>query len=582
MRRHERFALFALVAAMVVVLAACAETTPEAAPASPPTLAPGAIELVAGPVGAASPCARVDGPACAFEPANFSEPTVIDNPWLPMRPGMQWVYEGTTNEDELLEHQVIITVTDLTKVVNGIETVVSWDLDFSDGELVEQELAFFAQDDDGNVWRMGEHPEEFEDGEFVGAPTWLGGIDGASAGISMLGEPAVGMLSYSQGWAPPVEFIDRGRVDLMGQETCVAYDCFTDVLVIDEFNTEEFGAHQLKYFAPGVGNVRVGWAGNDETREELELVAMYQLDAEALLDVRAAALEIEAHAYDVSPAVYALTDPAIAVGEDPAPSLCSSHEGLSCSFARASFTNPTVIDNVLLPMTPGTQLVYEGTTNEEGELLDHRVVITVTDLTKVIDGVEAVVSWDLDYSDGDLVEAELAFFAQDDDGNVWRLGEHPEEYENGIVVDAPTWIAGIEGASAGVSMPGDPSAAVRSYSQGWAPTVGFNDRARVGEIGSETCVAAGCYSDVLVVEEFNIYEPGASQLKYFAPGVGNVAVAWAGADTTQEVLELVSVAQLDAAAMDDVRNAAIELEEHAYAISPNVYGLTGAMRLPGE
>ena len=228
-----------------------------------------------------------------------------------MTPGTQLVYKGTTNEDdELLDHQVIITVTDLVKVINGIETVVSWDLDFSDGELVEAELAFFAQDNDGNVWRMGEHPEEYEDGEFVDAPTWIAGINDAVAGITMLADPVVGTLSYSQGWAPEVEFIDRGRVEEVGQPTCVEFDCYDNVLTIAEFNVVEVGAAQLKHFARGIGNIGVGWTGTDETQEELELVSVEELDATALVDVNIAALELDAHAYLVSPNVYGQTEPA--------------------------------------------------------------------------------------------------------------------------------------------------------------------------------------------------------------------------------------------------------------------------------
>jgi hypothetical protein len=259
---------------------------------------------------AASLCNRVDGPSCAFDHDNFGDPTMIDNPWLPMRPGTRLVYEGTTNEDNvMLGHRVVITVTDLTKIIDGIESVVSWDLDFSNGELVEAELAFFAQDDDGNVWRMGEHPEEYEGGVLVDAPTWLAGIAGAKAGISILGKPVVGTLSYSQGWGPAVEFIDRAQVAESGVETCVPAGCFTDVLIIDEFNTEEANARQLKFFAPGVGNIRVDWTGEDETQEELELVSVTLLDGNELVEVRAAALELESHAYEISPTVYGRTQP---------------------------------------------------------------------------------------------------------------------------------------------------------------------------------------------------------------------------------------------------------------------------------
>ena len=574
MRRLE---VPAVAAALLLVLSACASESSEPETTSLPVAAAAIAEPASPTTTGPSLCARVDGPSCEFDPDNFDNPTVIDNEWLPMTPGTQAVYEGTTNEDdELLEHQVIITVTDLTKVIDGIETVVSWDLDFSDGELVEAELAFFAQDNDGNVWRLGEHPEEYEDGEIVDAPTWIAGVDGAKAGISMLADPVEGTLSYSQGWAPEVEFIDRGQVHETGAETCVEFDCFTDVLVIAEFNVEEAGAAQLKYFASGIGNVQVGWTGNDETQEELELVSFEQLDPAALVDVRAAALELEASAYEVSPNVYGRTEPAVNTGGPTVDgsSMCTSLDGPSCEFDPDNFDNPTVIDNEWLPMTPGTQAVYEGTTNEDDELLEHQVIITVTDLTKVIDGIETVVSWDLDFSDGELVEAELAFFAQDNDGNVWRLGEHPEEYEDGEIVDAPTWIAGVDGAKAGISMLADPVEGTLSYSQGWAPEVEFIDRGQVHETGAETCVEFDCFTDVLVIAEFNVEEAGAAQLKYFASGIGNVQVGWTGNDETQEELELVSFEQLDPAALVDVRVAALELEASAYVISPNVYGKT--------
>ncbi len=77
------------------------------------------------------------------------------------------------------------------------------------------------------------------------------------------------------------------------------------------------------------------------------------------------------------------------------------------------FDKSTHIDNEWMPLKPGIRLIYEGTTVDDGKTLPHRVVINVTDLTKVIGGVRSVVTWDLDYSDGELVEAEIAFFAQD-------------------------------------------------------------------------------------------------------------------------------------------------------------------------
>ena len=245
-----------------------------------------------------------------FDSNRFDSPTIIANEWLPLQPGKRWVYEGTAVEDgESLSRRIEFTVTDLTKEIAGLRTVVAWIVDSNDGEVVEKEIAFYAQDNDGNVWYLGEHPEEYEDGEFVAAPTWIAGLEDARAGIKMMAEPQLGMPSYYQGWGPAVEWSDYGQVDQMGQETCVPVDCYEDVLVIAESSLGETGAFQLKYYARGAGEVRVGWKGADETQEELELVDLVHLSPEALAEVRALTLELEKHAYEISPDVYAHTSP---------------------------------------------------------------------------------------------------------------------------------------------------------------------------------------------------------------------------------------------------------------------------------
>ena len=247
-----------------------------------------------------------------LNPDSFARSTEIDNPWLPLKPGTRLVYEGSTVEDDgtVVPHRVEINVTDLTKEIGGIASVVTWDLDYSDDELVEAELAFYAQDDAGNVWRMGEHPEEYDAGEFVAAPTWLHGIQEAKAGIMMHANPQVGTPSYAQGWAPAVDWTDRGKVDEFTQ-TCVPVECYEEVLVIAETSASEPDAEQLKYYARGVGNVRVGWRGaGEKTQEVLELVKIEYLNPEALAEARAEALKLDKHAYEVSDKVYGQTPPA--------------------------------------------------------------------------------------------------------------------------------------------------------------------------------------------------------------------------------------------------------------------------------
>jgi hypothetical protein len=95
----------------------------------------------------------------------------------------------------------------------------------------------------------------------------------------------------------------------MGAATCVPLDCYSDVLVIDEFSRDQPGAHQLKYYAPGVGGVRVGWRGaNEEEQEVLVLVELEHLNAEQMAKVRRTVLQQESRAYELSE-VYTRTAP---------------------------------------------------------------------------------------------------------------------------------------------------------------------------------------------------------------------------------------------------------------------------------
>ena len=244
-----------------------------------------------------------------FDPSLFDDSSAtIDNEWLPLTPGTRWVWKGSTEEDgESIPHRLVFTVTDLTKVINGVRTVVGYDRDFSRGRLVEAELIFLAQDKHGNVWHFGQYSETWEEGEFIGGQAWLvGRVEGAKAGIMMLGEPRLGTPAYSEGFAPaPYYWDDFGKVFKTGQKTCTPAGCFTDVLVIDEFEPAKPGAHQLKYYARGVGNVRTGWRGTDADREVLALEEVRQLSPEAIAIARTRALELEARA-----SVYGGTPPA--------------------------------------------------------------------------------------------------------------------------------------------------------------------------------------------------------------------------------------------------------------------------------
>jgi hypothetical protein len=243
----------------------------------------------------------------------FSDPTRIDNRWFPLRPGTKYVWEGSEHrEGKRVAHHVVFIVTDLTKMVDGVRTRVVWDRDFADGVLSEGELAFDAQDDAGNVWSYGEYPEEWEGKKIAGAPsTWFPGLDGAKGGILMLAKPRVGGPSYQQGFAPKISFGDRARVKQVLKRVCVPAGCYRNVVQIEEWTPEEPGARQLKYHAPGVGTIKVGFESGAQ-REELHLIRVQRLSPAALAQVRKQALAIDRRGYKVSPKLYGKTPRAVA------------------------------------------------------------------------------------------------------------------------------------------------------------------------------------------------------------------------------------------------------------------------------
>jgi hypothetical protein len=235
-----------------------------------------------------------------LDPANFDgTSTKIDNRYLPYKPGTLFVYEGSDLVDgERTPHRVEFIVTDLTKVVNGVRTVVIWDRDYSRGVLEEAELTFFAQDKSGNVWHLGQYSEIYEGKELAGARGFLVGyLDGARAGIMMQAHPRPNTPSYSEGYAPPpISWTDRARISQVGQKVKVPAGSYEDVLVTEEYSDKQPDAFQTKYYAPGVGNVRVGFEGADVEGETLQLVSVTQLDADGLVRARAQVMELDARA----------------------------------------------------------------------------------------------------------------------------------------------------------------------------------------------------------------------------------------------------------------------------------------------
>jgi len=193
------------------------------------------------------------------------------------------------------------------------------------------------------------------------------------------------------------------------------------------------------------------------------------------------------------------------------------------------------IDNPFFPLVPGTVFRYAGDTSDGHETDE----VTVTREKKRILGVAATVVRDIVHVDGALAEDTFDYYAQDEDGNVWYLGEDTKEYENGVVVSTlGTWLAGVNGARPGIIMLAHPRVG-NSYQQEFAAGVA-EDRARVTSLSKTVTVPYGTFTRCLRTLESTPLEPGVTSNKLYARGVGEVLeVAQQGA----ERIELVSVSK---------------------------------------
>ena len=119
-----------------------------------------------------------------LDPADFT--VEVDNPYWPMRPGSTWVYRGTDTTGTL--QRIVITVTDETKAIaNGVEARVVHDVVTESGTPVEITDDWYAQDKAGNVWYLGEHVTNYENGQVV---DHAGSFEAASSSITSSARPS--------------------------------------------------------------------------------------------------------------------------------------------------------------------------------------------------------------------------------------------------------------------------------------------------------------------------------------------------------------------------------------------------------
>jgi hypothetical protein len=243
---RERWQLIAAPALTIAIIAAAMIWLRPASPG------------VTGPVLIDNPAGVVDGVDYHpdIDPADFS--TLIDNPYMPLVPGTTLTYEGG-NE------RVVITVSDSTRSVMGVDALVVRDREYDGERLIEDTEDWFAQDDEGNVWYFGEATAECRDGTILNrSGEWQAGVDGAQPGIVMLAAPRVGDYYRQEYYRGHAE--DVARVRELGATVTLQGTTYQNVIVTEDFTALEPGQLEHKAYAPDVGLIQEGPAGASAVR----------------------------------------------------------------------------------------------------------------------------------------------------------------------------------------------------------------------------------------------------------------------------------------------------------------------------
>jgi hypothetical protein len=239
-----------------------------------------------------------------------------------------------------------------------------------------------------------------------------------------------------------------------------------------------------------------------------------------------------------------------------------------------SFTEPATVTNPLFPVVAGGQTLQLG--HEEGEPL--RVEVTTLPRTRTVTWagrqIDAVVSQYVAYRSGRIAEVALDYYAQDDDGGVWYLGEDVDNYEDGVVADHEgSWLAGEDGPG-GLIMPAEPRRGA-VYRPENIPDLVFEE-VTVQDDGVTADGPRGPVDGAIATEE-HLME-GTVEHKVFAPGYGEFR-----AEAADELVEVALAVPTDAtpgeppAVLTELADGAARVFDDAAANAGAVRDLVDAM-----
>ena len=185
-----------------------------------------------------------------FDPANFGAP--VANSYFPLVPGTRSVLRGV--KDGLTQTERCHGDRPDQQIL-GVTATVIHDVSLHHGRPLEETFDWYAADDDGNVWYMGEDTKEFDaDGHVISTEgSWEAGVDGAVPGIIMLADPQVNDAYRQEFYAGQAE--DQAWIVRMGGRFTVPYGTVHDVIRSLEWTRLEPNVVTLKVYAPDLGIV---------------------------------------------------------------------------------------------------------------------------------------------------------------------------------------------------------------------------------------------------------------------------------------------------------------------------------------
>lgn len=194
---------------------------------------------------------------------------------------------------------------------------------------------------------------------------------------------------------------------------------------------------------------------------------------------------------------------------------CAGREpGNTMSMGVLKFSHPRDITNPYLPLASLKQDILESPTEHV-----ERTARPEVRKTFLINGQEvaALAVEDKEFADGQPTEITLDYFVQDDDGNVYYLGEDVDEYKNHVVSGhSGAWLYGRDTQKLGVLLPAHPKVGDQFRSEDAAPITWEADE--VVSVSETKTVPAGTFQNCLKIKERA--SDGGTEYKLYALGVG--------------------------------------------------------------